>query len=171
MVRDKPDGHILVLVFLINDSCDLAYLVAQSLDGVYIKDGVHILDNYCQTLQPHTCIYIFLLQLFIMSFAVIFKLGKYIIPDLHITVTVASHSTSFFSASVLLTAVIVYFRTWPAGSCTVLPEIIFLPKTEDPLCRDADLLVPDLKCIVILQINRRIEPVRVKSDYLCKEFP
>ena len=43
----------------------------------------------------------------------------------------------------------------------MLPEVIFLAKTEDPLRSDADLLVPDIKCFIIILINRRIQTIRI----------
>src|SRR5699024_2749729 len=53
----------------------------------------------------------------------------------------------------------------------MLPEIIFFTKLKDTIRRYAYLVVPDLKRLVIVHIYRRIQAVRIKTDYLCKEFP
>ena len=53
----------------------------------------------------------------------------------------------------------------------MLPEVILLAKAEDPIRRDPDILIPDLPGLIVLQVYRRIEPVRVKSHHLCQELP
>ena len=53
----------------------------------------------------------------------------------------------------------------------MLPEIIFLTETIDPLCRNADLFIPDFKSFLIVLIDRRIEPVSVQSHHFREKFP
>ena len=53
----------------------------------------------------------------------------------------------------------------------MFPEVILLAKAVDTLRRDTDLLVPDTECLVIILIDRRIEPVRIKTDDLSQKFP
>ncbi len=53
----------------------------------------------------------------------------------------------------------------------MLPEVIFLAKLIDALRRDADLISPDGKRLVIFQIHGRIETVRVKSYDLREKLP
>ena len=53
----------------------------------------------------------------------------------------------------------------------MLPEVVLLAKAEDPLCRNTNILIPDLPCLVVLQIDRRIQPVRIQSYYLRQKFP
>ena len=121
-----------------------AYLVQQCTDGIYIENGIHILNNNSQTLQTHTCIDILLDQFRIIAVSVIIELSKYVVPDFHITVAVAAYGTSGLAAAILLSAVIVDLRAGAAGACAMLPEVVFFAKAEDPLCRDADFLVPDV---------------------------
>ena len=53
----------------------------------------------------------------------------------------------------------------------MLPEVVLLAKTEDPLCRNALLLVPDLKRFFVILINRRIQTLRIQSHYLSQKLP
>src|SRR5699024_7972842 len=119
----------------------------------------------------HSGINVFLLQFGIMAFPIVVKLGKYVIPDLHIAVTVAAYRTVRFAASVFLASVIIHFRAGAAGTGTVLPEVIFFSEYKDPFRRNTDLLVPDLKSFIVIHINGRIQTVRIKTYYICQEFP
>ena len=53
----------------------------------------------------------------------------------------------------------------------MLPEIILLAETEYPLGRNAYLLIPDLKGLIILKINGRIKPVGIKTYSLSQKLP
>ena len=35
----------------------------------------------------------------------------------------------------------------------MLPEVIFLSKTEDSLCRDSNLFIPDLEGLIVILVN------------------
>ena len=171
MVGNNTDGYVRFIVLAILCICQTAYMLPQFLDGVYVKHGFYILDDAGQTLQAHTCIDIFLLQFGIVVIAVIIKLGKYVIPDLHVPGAVAAYGTIRFAAPELRPSVIVNFRAGTAGAASVLPEIVLFSKTEDALRRDADVFIPDLPRFIIIQINRRIESVRIKAYYLSQELP
>ena len=171
MVCDQSDRYIIVVVFLIFFSGNLAYQVTQCADSVYVKDRVYVLDNNCQTFQTHTCINVLLFQCCIISVTVILKLGKYVVPYFHVTVAVATYCTARFTASVFFSTVIVDFRTWTARASAMLPEVIFFSKTEYSFSRDSDLFVPDVECFIIFQIYRRVKTVCVQSYYFCQEFP
>ena len=106
-----------------------------------------------------------------MIVPVIVKLGKYIVPDLHIAVTVAAYPTVCLAAAICLPAVIVHLGARSAGTGAMLPEVVLFSKPEDSLRRNPNLLIPDLPRLVILQIHRRIQPVRVKTYNLCQKFP
>ena len=171
MVSNNTDGYIRFIVLAILCICQTAYMLPQFLNRVYIKHGFYILDDAGQTLQAHAGIDIFLLQFGIVVIAVIIKLGKYVIPDLHVPVAVAAYGTIRFAAPKLRPSVIVNFRAGTAGAASVLPEIVLFSKTEDALRRDADVFIPDLPRFIIIQVNRRIESVRIKAYYLGQELP
>ena len=171
MVCDQTNGNIVVIIFFVGLMTDLTHSVSQGTDRVYIKNGIYVLHNAGQTLQSHTGINIFIFQCLVVAVAVVLELGKYIVPDFHVTVTVAAYGTSRFSAAVFFSTVIIDLRAGAAGACTVLPEVIFFAKTEDSFRRNTDFLVPDIKSLIILQIYRRIQTVRIQSDNLCQKFP
>ena len=171
MVYDQTDRDVLILVGLINSLCKLTYLVAQCLHRIHVENGIHFLYNDCQTLQTHSGIDIFLFQQLVMTLSVILKLGKYVVPYFHVTVAVAANRTARLAAAVFFTTVIVNLRTRSARSCTMLPEIVLFSKTENTVLCDADLIVPDIPRLIVLQIYGRIQAVRIQSDYLSKELP
>ncbi len=165
MVRDDPDGNIRIIILMVGYACDLTDLAAQRLHGIHIKNGIHVLYHHCQTFQSHAGVDILLLQFGIISFSVIIKLGKHVVPDFHIAVAVTAHRTVRLSAAVLFTSVIIDLGTGAAGTGAVLPEIVRLAEAENALRRNADLLIPDLKRLLILLIDRRIEPVLRESHH------
>ena len=107
MVCDQTDRNIFFLVFLILCMSQLTYLISQGTESIHIKNGIYVLDYRSQTLQSHTGINILLLQFCIMALSVIVKLSKYVVPDFHVAVTVASYRTARFSTAVFLSSVIV----------------------------------------------------------------
>ena len=53
----------------------------------------------------------------------------------------------------------------------MLPEIVFLAKTEDTVFVYADFLVPDIERLIIFKINRWIQTVLIESDNLSQKLP
>ena len=107
MVGDHADGHIVLVFGPVLLAGQAAHMAAQRLDGIHVKDGIHILNRRSQTLQPHAGIDILLFQFTVIAVAVIVKLGKHVVPDLHVPVAVAAHRTVRLAASILLPAVII----------------------------------------------------------------
>ena len=103
--------------------------------------------------------------------SVILKLCEDIVPDFHVAVTVTARGTVRLAAAVLLSAVIVDLTAGAARTCAMLPEVILFAEPVDALSRDPDLLVPDIVGLIILQIDRRIQSVRIQSDHFGQEFP
>ena len=171
VVRDNADGHVILIFFSVFFSRQAAYVVPERFYRIHIKDGLHVLHHARQTLQPHAGIDVLLLQLGIMTFPVIVKLGEHIVPYLHVPVAVAAHRAVRLPASVFLAPVIVYFRTGTARTGAVLPEIVLFAELEDALCRDADFFIPYLERLVIVHIDGRIETVRIQSHHLGQELP
>ena len=171
MVSHDTDGNVplvLLLIFLAGNCADSA---PQCADGVDVENGIHILHHGRKPLKPHSGIYVLLFQLRIIALPVIVKLGEHIIPDLDIAVSVTAHGTLRPAAAVLLTPVIVNLGAGTAGAGAMLPEIILFPETENSLRRNSHFLVPDLKRLVVIFIDGRIEPVRVKSHHLRQKLP
>ena len=71
----------------------------------------------------------------------------------------------------LLAAVIVHLGAGTAGTGTVLPEVVLLAEAEDPLGGDADVLVPDLKGLIVVQVDGGVQPVLLQAYHLGEELP
>ena len=171
MVGNDPDGNIPFVFPVVFLAGNLAYLVPQRTDRVNVKDGVHILHHGGKTLQSHSGVDVLLFQFAVVSLTVIVKLGKHIVPDLNVAVTVAAHLTVRLAAAVLFPSVIIDLRAGAAGAGAVLPEIILLAETVNPLCGNADLFIPDLESLVVLHINGRIKALLVKPYHLRQKLP
>ena len=156
MVGNQTNRYVLLFVLLVFGVSQLADLIPERSYGIHVKDGIHVLHHACQTLQTHTGINVLLLQLGIVVVAVVVKLGKYVVPDLHIAIAVAAYGTARLATAILLASVIIDFRAGAAGTCAVLPEVVLLAKPEDSVCRNADFLIPDIERLVVLQVNGRI---------------
>ena len=109
MVCDQTDGNVVLMMYPIRFAGNLTYQVTKGTDGIYIENGIYVLDNNCQTLQTHTCINVLLFQCCIISVSIVLKLGKYVVPYFHVTVAVTAYCTARFPAAVLLSTVIVDF--------------------------------------------------------------
>ena len=176
MIGNQTHGHIHRILLLILHPCNFTDSVTNCFHGVNIKYGIHILHHYCQTLQPHAGINIFLGKLLVITLAVTLKLGKHIIPYFHKAVTVTPHLTVRLAAAVFDTSVIVNFGTGTARACAMLPEVIAVTvlvpvKSGNLLRRHTDLLVPDFKRLVIFTVNGGIEPLRIHTDDFGQELP
>ena len=161
MIGDQTDGNILLIVLLILCMSHLADAVTDCLHGINIKDRIHILYNNSETFQTHSGIDILILEFLVAAMSVSVKLGKYIVPYLHETVTVAANLTIRFATAVLLSSVVINFRARTTRTCTMLPEVITFPvlitvESGDLLSRHTDLLCPDIVCLFILTVDRRI---------------
>ena len=164
MVGDDTQGDVHLMALAVVSTGQLADLMGDVHNGIDIKEGVNALADDCQTLKTHAGIDILLLKLGIVTFAVIIKLGEDVVPDFHVTVAVTADGAAGLAAAVLRAAVIVYLRAGAAGTCAVLPEVILLAEAEDTLGGDADLLVPNLKGLIVIDIDGGIETVGIDTD-------
>ena len=150
-------------------------MIAQRDKRIDIKHRIHFLADNRQTLQPHAGIDVLLLQRRVMPLTVILELSEDIVPDLHEAVAVAARLAGVLRPAaleaILRPAVIVDLRARTARPCSMLPEVILLAELGDAALRDSDLVMPDLEGLVIIDVDRRIKPVRIEADHLCQELP
>ena len=161
------DSRILVILFI----GDFADLLTEGANCINIKHGVNVLNSDCKALETHSGINILLLQCCIVAVTVVLELCEDVVPDFHETVAVAARLGVIFISHILFAAVIVDFRTRTARTGAVLPEIVFLAELVDTVFRNTDLVSPDCQSFVILEVDRRIQSVRVKAYNVCQEFP
>ena len=166
VVGDDAQGHVGLMAVAIVRAGDLADLVGDVHDGVDIEQRVNPLADDGQTLQTHTGVDVLLNEVGVVAVAVIVKLGKDVVPDLHIAVAVASGRAVRLAAAVFLAAVKIDLRAGSARTGAVLPEVVLLAEARDALLGDADLVAPDVERLVILFIHRRVEPLGIETDPL-----
>ena len=164
MVGDNTQRNIGLFTVAVVLARDFGYLVGDVAHSVDIEQRADALHHAGQALKAHTSINILLLEFGVIAVAVVVKLGKYVVPDLHIAVTVAADRAARLAAAVLWAAVVVDLRTRTARTRTVLPEVVLLTKAEDALSRDTDVFVPNFKCFVVIHIDGRVQPVRINAD-------
>ena len=116
MVGHDTHGYVGVIVIAVFLACHLADLIAQSADGINVKNRINVLYGDRQTLQSHTGIDILLDQLGVVAVAVVIELGEYDVPYFHVSVAFAAYCTVRLAAAVFLAAVKVDLGTGAAGA-------------------------------------------------------
>ena len=125
-----------------------------------------------QTLKAHAGVDVLLLELGVVVVAVVVELAEHVVPDLDIAVAVAADGAAGLAAAVLGAAVIVDLGAGAAGAGAVLPEVVLLAKAEDLLSGDADLVVPDVPCLVVALIDGGgTDGPLLQTDDLRQELP
>ena len=92
-------------------------------------------------------------QLGVVAVSVVVELREDVVPDFHVTVTVTSGTAVGASAAILDTTVKIDFGAGAARTGAMLPEVVCLAETGDLVCGNADLLVPDFECFVIIFVD------------------
>ncbi len=171
MVGNDTDGHIQAVFLSVALAGNLTYFILKGLYGINVENRGYILNRRRQALQSHSGIYVLLLKLAVVAFAVTVKLGEDIVPYFYKAVAVTADGAVRLAAAVFFAAVIIDLRTRATRTRAVFPEIILLAKTVNPFRGDADLLVPDRKSLVIIQINRRVKTLGRQPGNLGKKLP
>ena len=171
MVRDDPERHVHLDTLAVGSAGDLGDLVGDVHDGIHIEEAVYILAHNGQSLQAHAGVDILMGKLCIIAVAVIIELGEYVVPDFHIPVAVAAHGAAGLAAAILLAAVVVDLAAGAAGTGAVLPEVIFLAETENPLCGNTHFLIPDFESLIVIHVDGGIQPVLIQAHDLGQELP
>ena len=164
VIGDNAQGNIGLVALAVVLAGDLGDLVRDVAHGINVKQGADALNHAGQTLEAHAGIDVLLLQLGVVAVAVVVELGEYVVPDLHVAVAVAADGAARLAAAELGAAVVVDLRARTARTGAMLPEIVFLAEAEDALGRDADLLVPDFERLVVVNVDGRVQAVRVDAD-------
>ena len=163
MIGDNAQGYVALIALAVVCAGYLGYLVSDVHDRIDVKQRVYALADDRETLKAHAGVDILLRKLGVVAVAIVIELRKNVVPDLDISVAVAADSAVGLTAAVFRAAVIVYLRAGAAGTCAVFPEVILLAEAEYFLCRNADLVMPDVPCLVIVNVDRGIESVRIKA--------
>ncbi len=130
---------------------------------VHVEQAIHALAYHRQALKAHACVDILCGQLGVSAVPLIVELGEHIVPDLYIPVALAADGAVRPAAAVFFAPVEINFRARAARSGAMLPEVVRLAEPENALGRYPDFLIPNLKRLVVVQIDRRIELVRINA--------
>ena len=168
MVGDNTQGNVHLVGLSVKCVGNLGNLIGDVHNGINIEQRVNALAYNSKAFKAHTGIDVLLCKVRVVTFAVIVKLAENIVPDLDLTVAVTAYSAIGLAAAVLLAAVIVYLGAGTARTCAVLPEVIGLTELENLLGGNADLLVPDFPCLIVIEINGGIESLGVKANPLVR---
>ena len=173
MVGDDAQGRVDGLGLAVARTGDLADLVGDAHDGVDIEQGVDALTHDGQTFEAHAGVDVFLDEIGIVAVAVVVELGENDVPDLDIAVTVAAGAAGGAAAAVLLAAVKVDLGAGAARAGAVLPEVVLLAETGDLFGGHADLVAPDGKGLVVVDIDGGVKALRIHADPLRRgqKFP
>ena len=164
VVGDDAQGHVRLVAVAIVRTGDLADLVGDVHNGVHIEERIHALADNGQTLEAHAGVDVFLNEVGVVAVAVVVKLGKDVVPDLHIAVAVAAGRAVRLTAAVFLAAVKIDLRAGAARAGAMLPEVIVLAEAGDAALGDANLVAPDVERLVVLFIHGRVQPLGVEAD-------
>ena len=173
VVGDNAQRDVDLLILVILDASDALDVLHDVADGIDLEQRANALYNTSQTLQTHTGIDVLLLELGVVAVAVVVELREYVIPDFHVAVAVTANRAVGLVAAILFAAIVVDLRARAARTRAMLPEVVGLAKAENALSGDADFLVPDFKCLVVINVDGRIETIGVDANPLGRgqEFP
>ena len=171
MVGNHTQRNIFLFIVVVLYTGNFADFFHNVLHGINLKEIVNTLHNTSKPFQAHTGIDIGVVKRCIVAVTVGIKLGKHEIPKLGVTVTIAANAAGFFAATVLFAAVKINFGTGSAGAGAVLPEVILFTEPYNALSGNADLLGPNLKSFIIIQINGDPKLINRHFHYFRAEFP
>ena len=171
VVGDDAQRDVGLLVLVVVDTGEVRNGLHDVLDRVDLKEVVDALHDAGQTFEAHTGIDVLVLERRVIVVAVVVELGEDEVPDFHVAVAVATDLAGGFAAAVLFSAVIVDLGTGAAGTGAVLPEVVFLAEADHVVFRDADVLRPDVPCLVIVFVDGAVELVRRDLQHFREELP
>ena len=171
MVCDNTDGNVRLLVLFVFNACNLANVLDNSLNSVNLKEIVNALHNASESLKSHTRVDIGVFKVAVVALTVAVKLCENEVPELCISVAITTDLTIGITTSVLLASVKINLGAGAAGTCAVLPEVVCLAKSYNALGCNANLLCPDVKRLIVIEVDCNPELVNGELKHLCAEFP
>ena len=130
MVGDNTKRNIVIIIFVIFNACNFHDVLHGVLNSVNLKEVVNTLHYTSKSLKTHTGIDIWLCKASVIIMSVIFKLSENKVPNLNKAVTFAAYLTIRAAAALINTTVKINLGARAARTCTMLPEVVFLTKTN-----------------------------------------
>ena len=154
VVGNGADGDVVVLIRSVGLARNGANGVEYLSDGVNLEHIVYPLHYAGETLETHTGIDVFMLELGIGAVAHIVELRENVVPDLHIAVALTAGLTVGRAATVFFSAVEIDLGAGAARTCAVLPEVVGLAELNYSLLGYADNVAPEGISLLVLLVNR-----------------
>ena len=171
MVCNNAERNIVLIVFVIFCTRNLADFFHNVLNGIDLENIIYTLHNASKSFKAHTCVDILLSKFGIIAVAVIIELAENIVPKLNISVALATGTAIRRAAAVFFAAVKINLRAGTARTRAVLPEVILFAEADNVRRVNAVLLCPNIKSLVIVFINCDIELVYRKFESFCAKLP
>ena len=164
------DGGLIAIGALLTG--EHLHLLHDGREEVGVVVGVHVLHDACDTLKTHAGVDAGVGKRRKGAVFAALILHEDEVPDLKVAVAIAAHSACGAIAAILLTPVDVDLGTGTTGAGVAHgPEVVGLAQTHDAFFGHADLLVPDLKGFVVIQVDGDPEFVHGKLVAVGKEVP
>ena len=171
VVGDHADGDIGLFILTVGLAADAFHMMQDRLHGVHFKQVAHALHHASQALQTHTGIDVGLFQAGIVALAVGIELAEDQVPDFHVTVAVTADLAVGLTTAMFRSTVKVDFAAGTAGAGTMLPEVVFLAKTDHVAGINAHFIDPDIPSLIVLFIHRDVQQVSGDLQHLGQELP
>src|SRR5690606_35475693 len=117
------------------------------------------------------CVDPLLLQRRQLARFILVELDEDQVPDLHEALAVAARAAVIPPAAELGPPVVVDLRAGPAGPHPNLPKVVLLAQADDPFPGQADLLMPNLEGLVVVQVDGGPQPLPGQLHPLGDELP
>ena len=162
VVGDDLDGHVLLRVLAVLDVDELAGLVHDGTEEVRLKVVRHALHDGGEALEPHAGVYILMRKRREVARFVAVVLHEDEVPYFEISVAVAADGAGRLAAGELRPLVVDYLGARPARpDRTGGPEVVVLAEAENPVRGQADLLVPYIERLVVVEVYRNVQTLRL----------
>ena len=172
VVGDDLYRHVLLRVLAVLDVDELAGLVHDGTEEVRLEVVRHALNDGGEALEPHAGVYILMRKRREVARFVAVVLHEDEVPYFEISVAVAADGAGRLAAGELRPLVVDYLGARPAGPDGAGgPEVVVRAETENPVRGQADLLVPDVEGLVVVEVYSRVEAVGLEADALREELP
>ena len=165
-------SHVFLRVLAVLDVDQFAGLVHDRAEKVGLEVVRHALHDRGEAFEAHAGVYVLMRKRREVAGFVAVVLHEDEVPYFEIAVTVAADRAGRFAARELRPLVVDYLGARPARSDGARsPKIVVGSEAEYSVRGQADLLVPDVEGLVVVEVYGRVEAVGLKADALRQELP
>ncbi len=171
VVGDDTQRDVALFSCAVLHAGDAADVLHNVLHRVHEEEVIDLLHDAGKALQAHAGVDVGVLQGRVVALAVALELCEHEVPHLYKAVALTADMAVGLATALLGSAVKVDLGAGTAGTGAVLPEVVLLAEAHHMGGVNADLLCPDVICLVVVLIDGYIELVLGQLQNFCKEFP